>query len=78
VEVVRFFAEVVVDGGFGFAFAGYAVFVGIAPRLVCGAVHAVLEFGVGSVEVTLAVVGHVEANPDRSSYLPRHVRYRSN
>jgi len=77
VQVVCFFTKVVVDRGFGFALAGYAVLVGVPPRPVCGTVRAALEFVVGGVEVTLAVVGHVEADPHGSSYFSRHM-YHSN
>ncbi|ERG97393.1 MAG: hypothetical protein J07HQW2_03879 [Haloquadratum walsbyi J07HQW2] len=73
VQPVGFFAEVIIDCVFSFAFAGHAVLFRVAPRPVCGAVSAVLESIVGGVEVTLAVVGHVKADMDRSSHLPRHV-----
>ncbi len=72
VQAIRIVAEFVVNGGLGFALAGHTGVVGIPPRPLCGAVRAVLEFGVSGVEVALAVVGHVKSNPHRSSYLPRH------
>jgi hypothetical protein len=77
VQVVCFFTKVVVDSVFGFALAGYTVLMGVAPRPVCGTVRAVLELIVGDVDVTLAVVRHVESDAYGASYLPRHV-YRSN
>ena len=77
VQVIGFFAQVVVDGVFGFALASYAVFVGVAPRPVCGAVRAVLEFRVGGVEVALAVVGHVKADANGASDFPRHLHHSS-
>lgn len=75
VQLVCLVVEVVVDGVFGFALAGHAVFLGTVPRPVCGAVGTVLESLVSGVEVAPAVVEHIEVNPHRSSYFPHHLSH---